>query len=495
MNQQGLTQTLIDSFSALANEVQNLTDRQTILEHKLRYAHEQYQQLADRYAPASTEISETLVKLQLPPELENSALANTNPVPLPKRKPSDSKHQIALLIREGRRVASSLTELSRSSHSSRDDSLPPTTMTSMSTILEQDFTIEGKKKGLLDCPFSRPISEEADVQHDAQDGSQQANVDSTPHQSSDPICAAMYEETGSQHATSAQGGASKCPIRYMDQHSPEEIAHYLETHKHELPRSHEVCVRRYQKNEEHIRKLDAKYGSLVHMVEGLSRIHQPMLPEQDTRPQSDVERTSDDRVQTWAETVSAITDDPDRTALEDHSSVEEDRQSHFDRPLKEVRVGESPSRPWGISVPIYDTLSQRGDGPERPESPPPAPVHMPSPVPNPETPGKKTGKCPFDHTKMKMNGLTPPPPMRTPEDKCSDRLDGPPSNLPFSPATQTHAPPPMTTPGQPTFLDAKQFARPAPANTPQMIFTGPVFIGYPMEQAVQFMQHFQGQQQ
>ncbi|KAK8049070.1 hypothetical protein PG994_010800, partial [Apiospora phragmitis] len=481
MNQQGLTQTLIDSFSALANEVQNLTDRQTILEHKLRYAHEQYQQLADRYAPASTEISETLVKLQLPPELENSSLANTNPVPLPKRKPSDSKHQIALLIREGRRVASSLTELSRSSHSSRDDSLPPTTMTSMSTILEQDFTVEGKKKGSLDCPFSRPISEEAEVQG-AQDASQQANVDSTPHHSSDPICAAIPVRNT---LPSAQGGASKCPIRYMDQHSPEEIAHYLETHKHELPRSHEVCVRRYQKNEEHIRKLDAKYGSLVHMVEGLSRIHQPMLPEQDTRPQSDVERTSDDRVQTWAETVSAITDDPDRTALEDNSSVEEDRQSHFDRPLKEVRVGESPSRPWGISVPIYDTLSQRGDGPERPESPPPAPVHMPSPVPNPETPGRKL---------MKMNGLTPPP-IPTLEDKSSDRLDGAPSHLPFSPATQTHAPPPpMTTPGQPTFLDAKQFARPTPANT-QMIFTGPVFIGYPMEQAVQFMQHFQGQQQ
>ncbi|KAK6843368.1 hypothetical protein PG987_004228 [Apiospora arundinis] len=438
MNQQGLTQTLIDSFSALANEVQNLTDRQTILEHKLRYAHEQYQQLADRYAPASTEISETLVKLQLPPELENSSLANTNPVPLPKRKPSDSKHQIALLIREGRSAASSLTELSRSSHSSREDSMLPTTMTSMSTILEQDFTVEGKKKGSLDCPFSRPISEEAEVQ-DVQDGSHQGNVDSTPHQSSDPICAAMYEETGSQHA-SAQGGASKCPIRYMDQHSPEEIAHYLETHKHELPRSHEVCVRRYQKNEEHIRKLDAKYGSLVHMVEGLSRIHQPMLPEQDTRPQSDVERTSDERVQTWAETVSAVTDDPDRTALEGNSSVDDDRQSHFDRPLKEVRVGESPSRPWGISVPIYDTLSQRGDGPERPESPPPAPVHMPSPVQNPETPGKKPGKCPFDHTKMKLNGLTPPMPTR--EDKHSERLDGVPSSMPFSPTTQTRAPPP-----------------------------------------------------
>lgn len=32
---------LVKSFNALADEVQNLTDRKTILEHKLRYAHEQ----------------------------------------------------------------------------------------------------------------------------------------------------------------------------------------------------------------------------------------------------------------------------------------------------------------------------------------------------------------------------------------------------------------------------------------------------------------------
>ncbi|KAK3060873.1 hypothetical protein LTR53_019968, partial [Teratosphaeriaceae sp. CCFEE 6253] len=30
-----------------------------------------------------------------------------------------------------------------------------------------------------------------------------------------------------------------CPIRFMDQHSPEEVATYFEKHKHELPRSHE----------------------------------------------------------------------------------------------------------------------------------------------------------------------------------------------------------------------------------------------------------------
>ena len=41
MNYPDLTQTLVDSFNALADEVQCLSDRKTILEHKLRFAHEQ----------------------------------------------------------------------------------------------------------------------------------------------------------------------------------------------------------------------------------------------------------------------------------------------------------------------------------------------------------------------------------------------------------------------------------------------------------------------
>jgi len=36
-----LTKTLTEAFNVLADEVQLLSDRKTILEHKLRYAHEQ----------------------------------------------------------------------------------------------------------------------------------------------------------------------------------------------------------------------------------------------------------------------------------------------------------------------------------------------------------------------------------------------------------------------------------------------------------------------
>lgn len=444
----------------------------------------QFQYLADKYAPAAPEISETLVHLQVPPEQDNPSLANTNTVPLPRRKPADSKHQIALIIREGRRVASSLGTYSRSSHSSRDlDTVSQSTMTTAaSTVLEQDFTVEGKKSDLK-CPFSR-ASDEAE-------GSQAQATDPTPHRSSDPICAAMYEETKSMHAPSTQEGASKCPIRYMDQHSPAEIAHYVETHKHELPRSHEVCLRRYQKNEDQIRKLDAKYGNLVNMVDSLGRIHQPMLPEQDTRPQSDVEDGSNERVETWAQAVSATaTDELSQPVQEAETADDEERQSHFDRPLKEVRLGESPSRPWGIPVPDFDNPLVDGEEHQRPESPPPAPVHVPiTPVANKETP-KKTGKCPFDHTKLQqMNDTTPTMPKH--EEKTPQQPEARPDHQSFTPAPAARHHPSTT--GQPTFLNATDLAQPK-AGGPQMLFTGPVFIGYPIEQAIQFMQQFQGHQ-
>jgi hypothetical protein len=485
MGAQELTQTLVDSFNALADEVQNLSDRQTILEHKLRFAHEQFQYLADKYAPAAPEITETLVSLQIPPELHNPSVANASFVPLPRRHSADSKHQIALIIREGRRVASSLTDFSKSSLSSRD-SHPPTTMTSLSTILEQDFTVEGKR-GDLSCPFSKPPSASG-VDNQVADG----KGSSAHHSPEDPICAAMYDDSGSQPTASA---AVKCPIRYMDQHSPEEIAQYLESHKHELPRSHEVCVLRYQKNEDHIRKLDAKYGNLANMVEGLSRIHQPMLPEQDTRPQSDVDRNSSKRVETWAQTVSASAtehhDHPHPTSL-GHDQDDEERQSHFDRPLKEVRVGESPSRPWGISVPVFDApAGMDGEPLQRPESPPPAPVQMPPSSRGPETPARKPGKCPFDHTQF-TKGTHGPTPMKHEEKDSIPLADIPSNNQHFSPAQkqQAHKTGISSPPAQPAFLDGVEMARTKQGNTPQMLFTGPVFIGYPIEQAVQFMQQY-----
>lgn len=370
------------------------------------------------------------------------------------------------------------------------------TMTSLSTVLEQDFTVEGRK-GLLECPFSKKddVAEEPNVVSVAADA---ATDDPTPHRSTDPICAAMYEETMSAPAPSAgHGSASKCPIRFLDQHSPEEIAQYVEKHKHQIPRSHEVCVRRYQKTQDQIRKIDAKYGNFSSMIKGLSQLHQPMLP---TAEQEDaVGGASNDRVETWANGVS-VSEAGDPEKPEDQkpeSSMGEERESHFDRPLNEVRVGESPSRPWGISIPVYSAPNQRDHPHPRRESSPAAPVRMPSPVSTPQVQGTAARKCPFDHTKLAFaspfpKGEAPLASVAAAEPEPRIERPSTPVKNPFPPAS--YLPPPT----MPTFVNppppVPEMKEDKPASTPQMVFniTGPVFIGYPMEQAMQFMQNFQG---
>ena len=203
--------------------------------------------------------------------------------------------------------------------------------------------------------------------------------------------------TGTVPDSAASGPA--CPIRFLDQHKPEDIAKYFEQHKHELPRSHEICVKRFQDNDASIRELDAKYGNLVAMIQGLGAKHQPMLPtnpkEEDIREvhaaQHGEERLNR-RVEEWASAMtesnvavagsSALEarpvppdakdgagsellvnsdehrmDETEQHPLHETSAVETDaadaegRASHFARPLKDVRVGESPTRPWGIPIP------------------------------------------------------------------------------------------------------------------------------------------------
>ncbi|KAH8737592.1 hypothetical protein BGZ61DRAFT_438618 [Ilyonectria robusta] len=478
-----LAHSLADAFTALADEVQVLTDRKTVLEHKLRFAHEQFQYLADKYAPAAPEIADTLAKLQLP---SYTPLDSSLPVPLPRSSDLNSQHQIALVIRDGRRVANqlaSLGEASKTTGSSRDTlSQTSRAETSMSTALEQDFTVEGKK-GHLGCPFSQPATTSGSEDH------QNDVRDPTPHQSTDPICAAMYAESTSQQARTNGSSAGKCPIRYMDKHSPAEIAHYVETHKHELPRSHEICLRRYQRDEDQVKKIDSKYGDIVSMIEGLGQLHQPMLPEADEEPPrpSDVVQEPNERVENWAQAVS-VNSDPEDTQVEP-PQMDNDRQNNFDRPLKEIRVGESPSRPWGIHVPSYEPLGLDDD---LLLSPPAAPVRMPSPVPSvrsTQTPTKKApGKCPFDHTKFAALGM-PPPHAHHEAQPSSTALETP--DMP-SVTPKEEAPHDTSVPPQPTFINPDMAK--GGGNMPQMIFTGPVFIGYPMDQAIQFMNQYRGNQ-
>ncbi|KAH6671437.1 hypothetical protein B0J14DRAFT_596053 [Halenospora varia] len=489
-----LTKDLITNFNILADEVQLLSDRNTILQYKLQYAHSEYQLLADKYAPSDPEISSKLAKLQLPPDLQVTSPDRAGFVPLPLRNRGSSKQETAVAIRDGRKAAQRLAALGGKSTGSTSISGTSSNMrlsarrTSLSTVLEQDFTVPGKKSSLL-CPFAPPKSEKDSMMEAVRPLTPSDLKDTTPHKSRDPICAAMYAETMSSPPPSVTASAAKCPIRYLDQHSPEEVARYFETHKHEIPRSHEICVKRYQRNEEDIKKLDAKYGNLVSMIQGLGEKHQTFLPEkQEEDEEEDVDRTSNERVENWANNVSA--DGIGQEEEEEPQHDEDDRESRFDRPLKEVRVGESPSRPWGISVPIFDPPEDH-----RPVSPPPAPVsadHIPKPV----------GKCPFGQGQgVKAEAQSDVPHMEQFEERPVGKCpfgDGQgqqkPAEHPRQMSPRPRSPPQIQ--AQPAFIQPP----PVPqmmgngGNMPQMIFTGPVFIGYPMDQAISFMNQYRGTQ-
>lgn len=213
------------------------------------------------------------------------------------------------------------------------------------------------KDNVRRCPFAglqstAPNSHTASSRRDGVTSQEHPLTNGTVE---DPMTAEHHAADSSSHVASQTGSASKCPIRFLDQHSPEEVAEYFKNHRHEIPRSHEICVKRYQKNEDQIRQLDHKYGSLVSMIQGLGQKHQPMLHSKKGEEDVSQARTSQDiKVEEWAHEV-----DGDDHKLPEIKSVPEDpdikaeeRTSHFDRPLKEIRVGESPSRPWGISVPL-----------------------------------------------------------------------------------------------------------------------------------------------
>lgn len=334
--------------------------------------------------------------------------------------------------------------------------------------LEQDFTVPGTPSK-LGCPFAVPAGDYVSL---GQRGlptprssapSRASGSISAKRRSSlvDPIRVEICGNNPASPAVSDQGSSALCPIRFMDQHSPEEVAQYFEKHKHQIPRSHEVCIKRYQSNSDSIRELDAKYGSLVSMIQGLGQKHQPILAEKDPEIEDVEDREKNDSVGKWANNVATSLSGQEVKAEPELGA--EERQPHFDRPLKEIRVGESPSRPWGITVPTKYAAAANATSETSAFTA--SPQELSSPREN------KTGedtshqdaparKCPFDHTKMA-------------------------GHLPKA-ASQSHHqhPPPVFVAGP---ADAGVAAAQTEISTPRMQFTGPVFIGYPIEQAVQFL--------
>lgn len=293
----------------------------------------------------------------------------------------------------------------------------------------------------------------------------------SPHSERKP--STSKEPTPSEKPTVENADVGVCPIRFLDQHSPEEVATYFEKHKHELPRSHEVCVMRYQSNEEQIKQLDAKYGNLVSMIQGLGQKHKDMLPEEpdevieDEHPEDVLD---DAKVRKWASSVSA------QAPGADAEEEDDERLPHFERPLRDIRVGESPSRPWGIPVPakyldMDGEASQTSSkpaviaGPAEPDVPP-----QPAEVPQAEKP---KGKCPFDHEALKAMGIS------RPAKKEAEGQPEQPKHVQREPTVPKVEPQSKPT-GEKEEEEEKD-------NRPQIVFNGPVFIGYSPEDAVRFL--------
>lgn len=416
--------------------------------------------------------------------------------------------------------------------------------------MEQDFTIEGMPSN-LGCPFAsmsgKKLSSHAAsvLSRYNQGGSGAGAASSTPlssvsrvngresfnnrsrresHRASfaDPIkaeiCGLSDHEDAPTEAPAA--GAAKsavethvqsnadqnvCPIRFLDQHSPEEVATYFENHKHDLPRSHEICVKRYQSNESQIKELDARYGNLVSMIQGLGAKHQPMLPAEP--PEDDVAVEDDDgagldakdaeKVRDWAKSVSpqpqtveaqsTAPQEGDGNMADDEgadSDAVEGRQPRFARPLRDIRVGESPSRPWGIPVPVKYLEKVEGNISEASSQPariPSSNIKEPPALEDVRTQGKveSKGRCPFGFDQVKpaqeaeVSNDTP----KEHEPGTAKSGEKVTQGVAFlaSPKADGHKPEPSTRHAE----SAHERGR--------MVFTGPVFIGYSAEDAAKIL--------
>ncbi|KAJ9484078.1 hypothetical protein VN97_g9302 [Penicillium thymicola] len=402
--------------------------------------------------------------------------------------------------------------------------------------LEKDFTTNGTQ-GNLHCPFSKPNKMQSANASEAPSGKNLApkvQIEATcGHEHLDPIKAELEDRhsTHTPSVPSSKGGCpvSRCPIRFLDQHSPEEIAEYVERHKHEIPRSHAICVKRYQRNPQDMRQLDAKYGGLTSMIAGLGVKHQAFLPDRHTNGEGHSSHSaSSERVEKWAENVDPSTlsakNEESEEKNEENKNEDDNRQSHFDRPLREVRVGESPSRPWGISVPVThlpSTSAPFSDSASIPTSPDPLADKPDKSTDVNVLDAKPAGACPFGHGKPKPEA--PKPEMETPRSderpKDNDIATPKKTGCPFShnqskaevPKLETETPwtgewpktwskdavadqvpAPQVGPTVPVSEDSTTKPdMPSTFSTPSHItFNGPVFFGYSAEETANLLRQF-----
>ena len=433
----------------------------------------------------------------------------------------------------------------------------PTVKSTMPSIsespMEQDFTIEGMPSN-LGCPFasmngkklsshaasvlsrynpvgsaggapsSTPLSSVSRVNgresFNSRRESQRVNIPdpikaeicglSNHDDEEAPIEAPVLAKSAVGTHVQSNADPNVCPIRFLDQHSPEEVATYFEKHKHDLPRSHEICVKRYQSNESQIRELDARYGNLVSMIQGLGVKHQPMLPaepEDEEDQEGGLDPKDAEKVRNWANSVSPqpqseaaqhadgnLADDEaaDDEAVDD-SDADEERQSRFARPLRPIQLGESPSRPWGIKVPVKYQEELAGNVSEASSQPariPSSNIQAP-PVEGPahnkdeskaEDKVESKGRCPFGFDQTPKATETDP---TTPKKATAkSKADVAPENVGEKVAEGIT----FITPETAGAADHKAEALPVSAHeSSRMVFNGPVFIGYSAEDAAKIL--------
>ncbi|KAL2824751.1 hypothetical protein BDW59DRAFT_147013 [Aspergillus cavernicola] len=449
---------LARAFEALLLTTQQLSCKEKLLEERLQYAHDEYLKLANRLPdgldPHTKIVSEKIHGRR--PEYDTPPNENLNALDVVKD-----------FAESGTVGDSSLAAITEGvglykSFLSHDDHVSTGVVVTRAGSLEKDFTTKGTR-GSLRCPFTKSPNITEDGVNGIEAALPPPNGDTCAYQRLDPIKEEQLDRRSSQapsaRSSSARCPASRCPIRFLNQHSPAEIADYVERHKHEIPRSHAICVKRYSNSS---RQLDAKYGDLTNMIQGLSEKHQAFLPGQGTRTAS----SSAGRVERWADEVKLKSETNAPTTTEEEGPVEndEDRSGHFDRPMREVRVGESPSRPWGIHVPV---------------SPPPAFDAAQSPA----HPGLTTEK-PFD------NVATDAPQAAPRAGRCpfGHGVGAPPSDHPAIPTETGRNEEPVEPPSAKDVKEERPTDTPLAAPTASVVFNGPVFFGFSPEQTAVFMQ-------
>ncbi|KAF2434445.1 hypothetical protein EJ08DRAFT_627315 [Tothia fuscella] len=489
-----LVEQLVKGYDALSAEIKLLDEQRRELENKVSWSKQQYLDALKRFSPenASQDFRVFLDELD-----EAGACKQEREVDWLEslRRSTDSTRKSrAFNIHNADDAREKLKYRQSSSdaeHAVRIWNGRSADSTDQGVEMERDFTTPGTP-GRLKCPYVprgktvaiKPPSTTDNHRGMSTPRSSMSRISLSGKRSKrssfhDPIRAEICGQPVPSAPPSIEGSVPLCPIRFMDQHSPEEVAQYFEKHKHELPRSHEICVKRYQTNEASIRRLDSKYGNLINMIQGLGAKHQPMLPEvdDDVAVEDDPDgHTSKDRVHSWAKAVSVSLDNDEPEPID--SPKEDERMSRFDRPLKDVRVGESPSRPWGIQVPPrytddLDAASTKSD-------PTASPLDTPD-LQQGEQPGKP--KCPFH------NGTVVTVTFQAPVEQ--------PMMLPHP------GPPPLPPPPPPPPEFTAPFPPPAhifkgPFTGPVLMsermqgnymnitgpFHGPVLIGYTAEEAV-----------